>query len=494
MTVLRNFFLLALITTAFSTPAAAWQRWMWVGGPNTVNQSGVYGTKGEPNAANIPGGRLASSSWTDNAGNLFIFGGVGRDSAGSIGYLNDIWKYELDTGFWTWVAGSNTINPIGSYGTKGEPNSTNVPGGRHGSVCWKDGVGNVWIFGGLGCDSSGFQGRLNDLWKYEPTSGLWVWMSGSDTRDQLGVYGTKGEPNSSNVPGARYGGVGWADKYGNFYLFGGEGYDSTHIAFDKLNDLWKYEPQSGLWTWISGSDLYDQGGVYGIKGEPNAANVPGARYFSAAWTDDSGALWLFGGYGSDKNGSGGWLNDLWEFDIALTQWTWRSGSSTRGQSGVYGIKGEPNSTDVPGGRCGSDCWEDNRGNLWLFGGLGYDYNDTTGYLNDSWKFETSSGLWVWMSGSDTKNQYGIYGTKGEPNSANVPGGRDASTSWIDNNGNLWLFGGYGYGYSGSFGYLSDLWKFELYCDRPTGDLNGDCIVDNRDLAILCGHWLQDTTD
>ena len=48
-----------------------------------------------------------------------------------------------------------------------------------------------------------------------------------------------------------------------------------------------------------------------------------------------------------------------------------------------------------------------------------------------------------MSGSNTINQVGIYGTKGVPDAANVPGARYDSISWTDSDGNFWLFGGYG---------------------------------------------------
>ena len=38
-------------------------------------QPGVYGTLGTPAAGNIPGGRLDAASWTDDNGNLWLFGG-----------------------------------------------------------------------------------------------------------------------------------------------------------------------------------------------------------------------------------------------------------------------------------------------------------------------------------------------------------------------------------------------------------------------------------
>jgi len=36
---------------------------------------------------------------------------------------------------------------------------------------------------------------------------------------------------------------------------------------------------------------------------------------------------------------------------------------------------------------------------------------------------------------------GIYGIKGTPSTSTYPGGRDYLASWINLNGDLWLFGG-----------------------------------------------------
>jgi hypothetical protein len=42
-------------------------------------------------------------------------------------------------------------------------------------------------------------------------------------------------------------------------------------------------------------------------------NVPGARLEMNSWTDASGNLWLFGGYGTAASGSQGDLSDLWMY-------------------------------------------------------------------------------------------------------------------------------------------------------------------------------------
>mgnify|MGYP007125575078 CR=1 FL=1 len=55
------------------------------------------------------------------------------------------------------------------------------------------------------------------------------------------------------------------------------------------------------------------------------------------------------------------------------QWTWLSGESAVGGHGVYGPKGDASAQYRPGTRRFATGWyDDTRGELWLFGGYGYD--------------------------------------------------------------------------------------------------------------------------
>ena len=352
--------------------------WTWVSGSNTRGESGTYGTKGTASPSNTPGARRHSISWVDSSNNLWLFGGDGCDSAGNFGHINDLWKF--DGMNWTWVSGSNTRNQVGSYGTKGTASPSNIPGARDNSITWIDSDNNLWLFGGQGYSSS-IEGQLNDLWKFDGVN--WTWVSGSDTTPQNGIYGIKGTASSSNVPGSRYSGISWIDLDGNFWFFGGYGYDSAD-TFGHLNDLWKFDGAN--WTWVSGSDTVDQGGIYGTKGTASSSNVPGSRYISISWIDLDGNFWLFGGDGFDGVGSpSDSLNDLWKFDGA--NWTWVSGSNIWTQKGVYGTKGTASSSNIPGARERSISWIDSGGNFWLFGGYGLDSTGATSALNDLWKYK-----------------------------------------------------------------------------------------------------------
>jgi N-acetylneuraminic acid mutarotase len=374
------------------------------------------------------------------------------------------------------MSGSDTAstptNPQrGFYGTKGVAAASNVPGARMWAASWIDSSGNLWLFGGQVYDWLGEQGILNDLWEFNTTNKEWTWVGGANqvptkgggASGVYGVYGVLGAPSVNNVPGGRDGAASWIDRSGNFWLFGGGGYDSTG-TMGFLNDLWEFNPTSKEWTWVSGANTVGaansgQTGVYGTLGVPAAGNVPGGRGDAVTWIDSSGNLWLFGGlgYGSTQITYGS-LNDLWEFNPTSKEWTWVSGSSTLGsfdgQPGVYGTLGVPAASNVPGGRVSAVSWIDSSSNLWLFGGNGYDSTGMDSYLNDLWEFNPASKEWTWVSGSSTANAIGVYGTLGAPTAINVPGGRQAAVSWMDSSEILWLFGGIG-----TPGNLNDLWEF-----------------------------------
>jgi N-acetylneuraminic acid mutarotase len=368
--------------------------WTWMGGSDTGDASlygtpGIYGTLGVSSPSNVPGDRDAPVSWIDGGGNLWLFGGWGFDSTGATGVLNDLWEFSPITKEWTWMGGSDTGDASGVYGTEGVPSTTNVPGARYLAISWTDSSGNFWLFGGTGQVANS-----NDLWEFNPTNKEWTWVSGSDTGDASGVYGTLGVAAASNVPGGRSSLVSWTDSSGNLWLFGGGG-GPTGI----LNDLWEFSPITKEWTWMGGSDTGDASGVYGTLGVAAASNVPGGRWNPVGWIDGSGNLWLFGGQGLDSTGTGGWLNDLWEFSPTTKEWTWMGGSNTtyanatqyqpdRGQPGVYGTEGVPATTNVPGGRYSAVSWTDNSGNFWLFGGAGHDSTAAQiGGLNDLWRYQ-----------------------------------------------------------------------------------------------------------
>jgi hypothetical protein len=71
-----------------------------------------------------------------------------------------------------------------------------------------------------------------------------------------------------------------------------------------------------------------------------------------------------------------------------------------------------------------------------------------------WKYSPVINEWVWEKGPNTSGQPGNYGTQGVASAFNIPPARSNSTTWVDNNGDLWMFGSAQWGAY----YTNDLWK------------------------------------
>jgi len=512
--------------------------WTWINGVNIAGTiaSPKYGQF--PSSApttlpnpftNTPGARYGSAAWTDKLGNMWLFGGNGWELEGNPApdtldfVMNDLWICVLSGDFCEWqlVGGYDpTVDGMTTVGAEIQTNAqhegqggsfgpSGVPPARLGAATWTDVNGDLWLFGGS--DTTRYR---NDLWKfnastfaagdYTQNAGQWAFESGAATEglDVSGIY----PPNANPYPGARVNALTWVDASGNFWLFGGFGWDGNG-ALGLLNDLWKYS--GGTWTFVSGSSSANQSGTYGTPGSASASNVPGGRHEAAGWADANGNLWLFGGEGNDGNTPAtpnGILNDLWFYNIASNKWTFVLGDTTANQTGEYPaqtVVGPVSTTGAastcglsvglmsggnticspvpltgsqPGSRWGAASWVDAGGNFWLYGGWGLDSTGTNGNgaLNDTWVYTPNStpgepGTWAWVKGSNTGSQNGVYGNETRPYETFyiwTPGGRSNASHWVDGSGQLWLFGGQGYDSTSNTGNgsLNDMWRYLPYKD------------------------------
>jgi hypothetical protein len=185
-----------------------------------------------------------------------------------------------------------------------------------------------------------------------------------------------------------------------------------------------------------------------------------------SWLDSTGNFWVFGGFDLDSTGNPDELNDLWEYNATTGVWTWMSGANVGKQKAVYGTQGVAAPTNVPGARWSAAAWADHNGNLWLFGGEGYD-STANGSLSDLWEYK--GGQWIWTKGPGSVSQGGIYGLPPGPiiypYVGNGPGSRFAPGYWFDQSNNqFWMFGGEGFDSAGTNGngLLDDLWRYVPY--------------------------------
>lgn len=484
---------------------------------STEGAVAVYGTMGTPSADNVPPGVCKATTWKDNDGNFWLYGGnlMSWSGNGSFNqFSNSLWKFNVETEQWTWVWGSQEFNQLGSYSQLGVESEDNNPGSRESAEGWVDSEGNLWLYGGRGPHEVSESGTItwmedrNDVWKFNTSTGLWTWVKGNDLNEgpimitqgeedplnlpggmgeritswttgnyfwtldqsqqlwrfntetlnwaminipestgQPPVYGELGVGADANDPGMRKYACGWVDQEGDLCFFSGLG-DLGEVK----NDVWKYDISEDQWVWIDGcgpvSACPKQAKFEGMM-HPDVS--PGGNSSQAAeWTDSEGNLWVF------NEVSLPYLNShMWKYNSTVNQWQWKDGrfTSVDPEIPVAGIE----SDDInPMYRETPMTWTDADDNLWLYGGGAYPE-----YKNDLWKYNTLTNNWTMVKGPFETNVQAVYGTQGVAAPGNTPGARTQAVTWTDNDGNLWLFGGYGKGISDFFGELSDLWKYNI---------------------------------
>lgn len=138
-------------------------------------------------------------------------------------------------------------------------------------------------------------GLFNDLWRWNSTSQIWTWLTGSPGTNSFGIYGFLGVQSASNTPGSRNGhGMAMNPKTGSIFVFGGYGYGATSSG--NLNDLWEWNPKTIIWTWMNGTLTHNSAGSYGTLGVAAPSNCPSGRQYMQLTVDTSkGVLYIFGG-------------------------------------------------------------------------------------------------------------------------------------------------------------------------------------------------------
>jgi len=408
-----------------------------------------------------PGSYYGSSAkWNDSQGNLWFYHKWGLGYNNTEVETKDIWKYDVSTLKWQFIRSfdfdieSANIN----YGQLGVEEYFNYPGRRDWALSWTDEEDNLWLYGGQISSNT----MKSDLWKFNPNTKNWVWMDGPTSNNEIPNYGIQNQYNEENTPGGRKQAVTWKDLEGNFYIFSGYGYVSQGNQ-SNLNDIWKYNKINGQWAWLKGKNNNDTPEFSAGIGVEDENNQPiGGRDYTS-WNDHEGNLWVI-------TSSGG----LWRFNNE--NWIQMTENSTLN----YGLIGSYHENNSPGIRHNASSWVEENGSLLLFGGSEDHYfgpNENYHY-NDLWRFDINLKQWAWIGGEkhlgnyqDAK--YGIYGVLNEPFITNLPGVRQKTLFWQDNDKNYYLYGGNGLGESPSGGHLSDVWKLNRTFNVISGEIKID---------------------
>ncbi|MFT7196394.1 MAG: hypothetical protein ACI83W_000751, partial [Marinoscillum sp.] len=477
---MRGFLLILIFAPIFAISQIPKPYVTWIGGDNAVDQTPTQPTR--------PGARFGSSQWTDRDGNLWLFGGEGNSESVE-GYLNDLWKYNIQEGSWIWKGGSKGTSTT---------NTQSKPGARRAAMSWTDQNGDFWMYGGRDVNAS----RLSDLWKFTVSTESWTLVSGSLSGNSQSKYY---QSTSSDIirPGGRSHASGWFSD-GYLYLFGGYGYANSSTA-GSLADLWKYKISTGIWTYVTGSQAIN---FYGSLDSPNSSygyienmkGLPSGResasiivgYIQKGAPNNTRLAWMVGGkgvgYREPKADDGlitvegfGPNQQMWYFDMDSEKWT-----LFKGYAGLIQNNPQANAVTIMHGisftsskitsRNAAAIWFDDKG-VYLYGGYGFDRNfsydtyypgkyDTyvEGPLDDMLFYQQKcdgvnicipgfdNDLWSRKNGNTLINQQ-VNLTNQEP------GSRGYSAYWKDNEGNFWIFGGLAAKEGGGDEKRSDLWVY-----------------------------------
>ncbi len=132
---------------------------------------------------NYPPFLIDATAWSAGS-DLYFYGGTTLIRAETSNTLTtavstDIWKYNIPSNTWSKVMGNRRKSNYGNYGLLQYGFNSNMPGARNDYAHWTDSYGNLWLYGGYGRGEVGTTDNyLFDLWKYDVTLNMWIWMDG----------------------------------------------------------------------------------------------------------------------------------------------------------------------------------------------------------------------------------------------------------------------------------------------------------------------------
>ncbi|MFZ5553989.1 MAG: PKD domain-containing protein [Bacteroidota bacterium] len=320
----------------------ATNEWTWYGGNGISAPPGVFGTMGVASATTWPGGKLhGSPGWIDQNNNLWVYG---TES----GWANDLWKYNIGTGQWTWMHGSGGTVTAPTYGTINVASPLNTPGGfiEENTDPWVDANNNIWFFNWMD----------GVMWMFDVSISQWIWKKGTPMGPP--VVGTLGVPAPANTPGAGSSNNStwctWQDSNGDFWML-----RNCIIMFGPFQtEVWKFDVTLEQWACMKIISPVGMQFTTLCSEDPN--NSPGMDSEKrAVWVDDCNNMWRL-----DGNASFG--GEFWRYNpgtnafALIAQYT---------GAAVYGTQGTPSTLNHPAITEGQAWWQ-NQSGFWLRDGMG----------------------------------------------------------------------------------------------------------------------------
>ncbi|KAL2915134.1 hypothetical protein HK105_205239 [Polyrhizophydium stewartii] len=116
--------------------------WTWMAGTNTPGGVGTPGTLAVASTSNLPGARMAASSWASDTGDMYIMGGISPT-----GYFSDLWRFRPATAEWTRLA-DNGQTTTGSVALGVPADASRMHSTMHQTAAFSAADRRVYLFGG----------------------------------------------------------------------------------------------------------------------------------------------------------------------------------------------------------------------------------------------------------------------------------------------------------------------------------------------------------
>jgi hypothetical protein len=262
-----------------------------------------------------------------------------------------------------------------------------------------------------------------------------TWMSGVNFTNPTPAYGTKNVASANNIqPPKSY--CCMVYRLNNLYVFAGIS------ATGYMNDVWRYDMVTKLWTWIKGSATAYPSKSVGALTVLAASNTPGGHYLhTCEYSSVDDSMYVFGGraYLTTTYGA---MNTMWRFDFATSNWALMKGSYVDSPTSSYGTFRVESAQNMLISRMGHAATVNTVGGFFYVHG-GRDEAIIYAF-NDMWQYNFATTLWSWVSGLNGTSSSGVYGTKGVANSLNLPPSRcDHGFRWHSGRQVMVIFGGNG---------------------------------------------------
>lgn len=364
-------------------------QWRFIHGEQRKDKNGeeFFHELGEFHPDNLPRAFSASGTAVSAERTFMLFGGINGIKNRM---FNEVWEFEFKkenvTGMWRKLSNGTFSQPV--YGKTNVYHPNNHPyqfamSQFHNSYSGKNAF--LTVTGGYDNYHS-----LTQIWEWSNVYNSWRFIKGPKSTESENLQGNyPSHPNTNcsihHFPSSRAAASTWLVD-GILYFFGGGNFGENQISdsifffadgnfqFRTQNDLWRFDPITNIFCWISGPKDANQDDHIDSKYIFNANNVPPGLLGSVTWSDSMNSK-LYLGFGLKIGGIAS--NSIFIFDISRNSW-----KLTNGEDGDSVTTSE----NLPKSAFGVANWFVSNTEVYFFAGGKFTSSKTIQEIGETWKY------------------------------------------------------------------------------------------------------------